>query len=396
LRPQDRLIIEPITESRLREFDVLIRSPGISPYRQAIKAAVSNGVQVTTASNLWFAANPDAKTICVTGTKGKSTTSALIAHIMGRRGKNVCLAGNIGLPLLDCEPAGVDWWVIELSSYQIADLEAAPDIAVILNFSPEHLDWHGDESTYRRDKLRLADLVTTGKIVANALDEGLSGYLAGRGNVTWFGLDNQLHVSRNQVHDSSDTLPVTIPAGMLGAHNRLNIAAALATVKLAGLDVIEAARTVGSFESLPHRLQGLGDLEGVNYVNDSIATTPVATLAALEALHDRRVVLIVGGFDRGLDWSKYAERFKDWPPHAVIGIPANGPQITYCLQEAGVKPLAGIHIAADLQSAVALAKTITETGDTLLLSPGAPSFPAFSDFRERGDVFARLCGFSSP
>ncbi len=162
LRPGDCLVHEALNAARLQSFDMLIRSPGISIYRQPLRAALDAGVRITTASNLWFAAHPSAQTICITGTKGKSTTSALVAHLLQSCGCQVRLAGNIGLPLLACDDQGVDWWVIELSSYQIADLEAAPTIAVILNFSPEHLDWHGSESVYRRDKLRLADLARQG------------------------------------------------------------------------------------------------------------------------------------------------------------------------------------------------------------------------------------------
>lgn len=392
LRAKDRLIIEPITERRLLEFDVLIRSPGISPHRQPMKAALSAGVKVTTPSTLWFSAYPDARTICVTGTKGKSTTSSLIAHMLTACGEKVQLAGNIGLPLLACKPDAVDWWVIELSSYQIADLQAEPDISLILNFSAEHLDWHGDENTYRRDKLHLAELTRNGRIIANALDGSLREHLQAFGNVTWFGMPEQLHVSGQQILDHSSVLPVSMPAGLIGAHNYLNVTAALAAVRAAGVDVNQAARTVSGFEPLPHRLQDLGVRAEVNYVNDSIATTPIATLAALEALKGRRLILIVGGFDRGLDWSRHMERFSQWLPHAVIGIPGNGPQITSCLRAAGLAPPAGIHDAGDLQAAVELAETMTKPGDTVLLSPGAPSFPHFTDFRERGEVFARLCG----
>ena len=154
----DRVICGPLSRVALEGYDLLIRSPGISPYRQSLQHAKSAGVEITTPSNLWFAAHPQEKTICVTGTKGKSTTSTLIAHALQSCGHRVRLAGNIGLPLLSCEDRNVDWWVIELSSYQLTDLMAAPTVAVILNLTAEHLDWHGGEQAYRRDKLRLAEL----------------------------------------------------------------------------------------------------------------------------------------------------------------------------------------------------------------------------------------------
>ena len=178
---RDTLVIEPFTAAHLGRFDVLVRSPGISPYREALQQAFAAGARGTTPSNLWFAAHPNARTICVTGTKGKSTTSALLAHLLRFNGNTVRLAGNIGLPLLASEDQGVDWWVIELSSYQIADLEAEPTIAVILNLSPEHLDWHGNEEIYFRDKLRLASLARNGRLIANASDVRLEPFVPGPG-----------------------------------------------------------------------------------------------------------------------------------------------------------------------------------------------------------------------
>ena len=190
----DQILVEPFGSLRLCTFDVLVRSPGISPYREPLQAARAAGVRITSASNLWFAAHPDARTICITGTKGKSTTAALVAHMLQSCGREVRLAGNIGLPLLQCDDQGVDWWVIELSSYQIADLEATPTIAAFLNLSPEHLDWHGSEEHYRRDKLRLAALTEGGQIIVNAADAGLARYFQDAPNVAWFNRANGVHL----------------------------------------------------------------------------------------------------------------------------------------------------------------------------------------------------------
>jgi len=393
LRARDELLVAPLSSSRLQSFDVLVRSPGVSIYREPLRSARQAGVRITTPSNLWFASHPDARTICVTGTKGKSTTAALMAHMLKAGGDRVQLAGNIGLPLLACGDEGVDWWVIELSSYQIADLEAAPTIAVFLNFSPEHLDWHGGERAYWQDKVRLAELAKQGRLVVNAADIELAGHFATASNLTWFNSFAGIHVVGGQVFDRNALLPVTVPSGLPGRHNLLNIAAALATVAEAGRDVQRAAEAVSSFRSLPHRLQVLGQRDRVSYVNDSIASTPFATVAALEALGDRPMLLILGGFDRGLDWSRFAKCFADASPKAVIGIPASGPRIIGMLERHGISPVGGFHEAADLKSAVALAQSLATGGDTVLLSPGSPSFPEFADYRDRGNTFARLCGF---
>ena len=393
IQPGDRLLVEPLSTERLRSFDVLVRSPGISPYREPLRAALAAGVRMTTPSNLWFAAHPDARTICITGTKGKSTTSALMAHLLQSCGHKVKLAGNIGLPLLACDEQDVDWWVVELSSYQIADLEAKPTIAVILNFSPEHLDWHGSEAVYRQDKFRLAALAGRQPLILNASDRELSAHFAAAANVTWFNSSTGVHVVGKSLFEDDTALPVNMPPGLPGLHNLVNAAAALTAARSAGLDLRQAAGAIADFKSLPHRLQVLGQSNAVTFINDSIASTPVATVAALESLGDRPVILIVGGLDRGLDWSRYASAFLDRPPKALIGVPANGPRIMETLRQEGLSPDRGFHEAADLQAAVALAKELAVAGDTVLLSPGAPSFPHFADFRDRGQAFARLCGF---
>ena len=390
---RDALIIEPFSASRLLSFNVLVRSPGISPYREALQAALAAGVRCTTPSSLWFAAHPDARTICVTGTKGKSTTSALLAHLLRFNGHAVTLAGNIGLPMLACDDRGVEWWVIELSSYQIADLEAAPTLAVILNLSPEHLDWHGSEEVYFRDKLRLARLAAAGRVIANASDAKLAARLADAAGITWFENAAGVHTVGKQLFYQGQVLPVSMPKSMPGRHNLLNAAAALTAVLAAGSDVHHAALGISSFISLPHRLQVLGERDGITFVNDSIATTPVATVAALDALQEQSVILLVGGFDRGLDWAPYLAAFNRAVPKAVISLPGNGPRIIETLRRAQLAPPSGFHDAPDLNTAIALARHLACAGDTVLLSPGAPSFPQFSDFRDRGQTFARLCGF---
>jgi UDP-N-acetylmuramoylalanine--D-glutamate ligase len=393
LLDEDQLLIGPLSGLRLDQYDLLIRSPGISPYRKSIQQAKSAGVEITSPSNLWFASHPDAKTICVTGTKGKSTTSALIAHALASCGYRVRLAGNIGLPLLACEDRNVDWWVIELSSYQLVDLEAAPTASVILNLSADHLDWHGGEQAYRQDKLRLATLAAGSILVANAADEVLKIALSDLPDVTWFNTPAGIHAEGSSILDGPSVLPVALPEGLPGRHSLANTAAALTVFRAIGADIDTAIRAISSFRSLPHRLQLVGEQSGVRYINDSISSSPVATAAALEALAGHSVTLIVGGLDRGLDWIPYMHAFKKWLPKAVIAIPENGTRILDTMRSANLQPAAGLYQAADLADAVRLAQKLTLAGETVLLSPGAPSFPQFKDYRDRGRKFAQLCGF---
>jgi UDP-N-acetylmuramoylalanine--D-glutamate ligase len=393
LTTHDRLVTAPLDGAFLRDFELLIRSPGVSLYRPELQLAAAAGVRITSPSNLWFAVHPGAKTICITGTKGKSTTSALLAHVLRASGQRVQLAGNIGLPLLDCPDRHRDWWVIELSSHQTADLEARPTISVILNLSPEHLDWHGSEEIYLEDKLRLAGLAGNAPLIVNAADAVLSARFEGRGGITWFNEPQGLRVSGDGIVDGERALPLIMPSALPGRHNLSNAAAVLAVSKLIGLELDAAARAVKGFRGLPHRLQPAGELGGVRYINDSISSTPVATAAALESLHGHDVTLIIGGLDRGLDWTPYTKVFADHAPRAVIAIPDNGPAIVEVLKQAGIAPDMGLHSTDGLDAAVALAGQLTRPGGVVLLSPGAPSFPQFSDFRDRGRQFTRLCGF---
>jgi UDP-N-acetylmuramoylalanine--D-glutamate ligase len=351
------------------------------------------GVEITTPSNLWFAAHPGEKTICITGTKGKSTTSALIAHALRSCGYRVSLAGNIGRPLLSCNDKDVDWWVIELSSFQLTDLEAKPAVAVMLNLSEDHLDWHGSERVYRRDKLRLAELAGDSPVIANAADPVLVDALSVCTDITWFNSVRGIHVEGSSILDGESVLPVSVPAELPGAHNLANISAALAVVKVIGADVLRAARGIDSFQSLPHRLQFVGERDGVRFVNDSIASSPVATAAALEALSGLPLTLIIGGLDRGLDWTPYMKAFESAMPQAIIAIPDNGPRIIETLHNAGLHAELGYHLAASLAEAVKLAEKVTLSGGVVLLSPGAPSFGQFVDYSDRGRQFTRFCGF---
>ena len=393
LGEKDRLITGPLSRARLEQFDLLVRSPGISPYRPSVQAAMQAGVEITTASNLWFSAHPGEKTICVSGTKGKSTTSALIAHALRSCAYRVSLAGNIGRPLLSCSDKNVDWWVIELSSFQLTDLDTKPSVAVMLNLSEDHLDWHGNERVYQRDKLRLVELAGDSPVIANAADPVLVDALSARTDIIWFNSTSGMHVEGSSVLDGEEVLPLRVPEELPGAHNLANIAAALAVLKVIGADVLRAARGIDSFQSLPHRLQLVGERDGVRFVNDSIASSPVATAAALEALSTRPVTLIIGGLDRGLDWAPYIKAFKSGMPQAIIAIPDNGPRIVETLQNSGLHAERGFHEVADLAVAVELAEKLTVSGGVVLLSPGAPSFGQFADYRDRGRKFARYCGF---
>jgi UDP-N-acetylmuramoyl-L-alanine---L-glutamate ligase len=380
----------------LAQFEIVIKSPGISPYKSPAPEAAQAGVRFTSGTALWFAEHPQARTICVTGTKGKSTVAALIAHILRKSGLRIALAGNIGLPLLDLvdvggpgqEPAP-DWWVIELSSFQARDFSGAPTVAVINNLYEEHLDWHGTRERYVADKLAIA--ARAARIVVNAQPELLAA-AASHAQPGTFGSPAGWHVADDAILCGVDRVLRLADLPLRGQHNALNVCAALAAIDAAGLDAPLLAAHVATFKPLPHRLQPLGAHDGIEYINDSIATTPYATIEALHSLSGRAATVLVGGFDRGVKWTAFVDYVGRHPPHAIVTMGANGMAIAAALQDIQA-PRFVLASGASLSEAVARATALTPAGGTILLSPGAPSFDQFRDYAERGREFARLCGF---
>jgi UDP-N-acetylmuramoylalanine--D-glutamate ligase len=392
----------------LDRCDAIIKSPGVSPYRPPLAEHPDWVAKSVSGTALWLAEPGRAPVIAVTGTKGKSTSSALIAHLLRSAGCRVGLAGNIGLPLLEVlrpefEP---DYWVIELSSFQTAALGRAPEIAVLLNLYPEHLDWHGSVARYYADKLRLfgshgtrpshAIAIATSAFAADAdavvALSALERSLRAEGLVPErFGGSDGWHPDGDAIVNPDGRRIDRAGLPLPGRHNALNLCAALTVLERLDVDVDRALGGLGTFRALPHRLQELGERDRRRYVNDSIATTPHASLAALAHYRAGPTVLIAGGHDRGLDWSEFAAALAAAPIHAVIATGANGERIAALL--AAAAPAQSCCYVADFDAAVAAAVAATPEGGVVLLSPGAPSFGAFRDYVERGRRFAQLTGF---
>lgn len=391
------------TAGRLSAFDVVVKSPGISPYKPEAIIAATHGTRFIGGTALWFAehAGDDglvANTVCVTGTKGKSTTTSLLARLLRAGGHRTGLAGNIGLPLLEVlgpQPAP-EFWAIELSSYQTRDVAhsgARPEVAVVLNIFPEHLDWHGGHQRYVEDKLAL---LTEGRpriAVLNAADPFLSALELPHSEVRWFNRADGWHLREDDLYRGDTFVLDTSPAPLPGRHNRGNLCAVLAAIEALGIDALPLAKAVFDFRPLPNRLQTLGERDGVVYINDSISTTPHATLAALDVFRARDVAVLVGGHDRGLPWEDFAEEVAKHPPRAIVTMGANGPRIHDLLAPLAAKGAFHLVAAHDLADAVAQARSLLAGGGVILLSPGAPSFGAYKDYVARGRHFAELGGF---
>jgi UDP-N-acetylmuramoylalanine--D-glutamate ligase len=340
--------------SLLDGIDVLVKSPGVPGDRPLVAAARERGIPVWSEVELgyrWLAPT-GTKFVGVTGTNGKSTTTALLGAIFEAAGRDVAVAGNIGVALTSVERA--EWVVCELSSFQLEDVhELACDVAVLLNLEPDHLDRYASFDEYRDAKLRIFERARA-KVVPRGL--GLEG-----------------------IEFSADD-PLPAEPLIRGAHNRENAAAATAAARAAGIDDAAIADALRTFPGIPHRLELVAERDGVRYVNDSKATNVAAALRGLAAYAEEPVHLILGGSPKGEDFAPLAAAIGP-NVRSVHLIGAEGPRMGEVVPG---------DVDGTLDAAVAHAESHAEPGDVILLSPACASYDQFANFEERGDAFRRL------
>lgn len=375
----------------LAACDVIVRSPGVSMYRDELRALRARGVLVTTATALWLAEVGGTGVIGVTGTKGKSTTAALIAHLARAAGRSVELAGNIGAPALDLlDRPGAELTVVELSSYQIADLETGPEVAVVTNLHREHLNWHGSEERYHADKLRLLGLPGVRASVLNGRDERLLRAAGGAVGVRLFGVPQGWDVTTEGIAFVGDLVVRTDELPLRGTHNALNLCAALTAIEAMGIPRPTLPEALADVAALPHRLEIVREEDGVTWVDDSISTTPESTLAALASFPESEIVLLGGGQDREQDYASLGRALAERGA-VVLGLPDTGARLLAAAREAGAAE-ATLVAVADMKDAVARARGLARAGTTVLLSPAAPSYNAYENFEERAADFRAALG----
>lgn len=375
----------------LDAFDVLLKSPGISSYRPEIEAAIASGCTLTSGTQLWFDAHADKKIVAVTGTKGKSTTASLLAHLLEQGGIHTRLIGNIGEPALaqmEVVPEP-EVWIVELSSYQTRELNAHPTAAILLNLYPEHTDWHLSIENYYRDKTRFISEMTRGTAILNAEDRNTAAILSPPPYHRYFNSPDSIHLSKAYLMDDQTKLSAIKDIPLRGTHNLKNLGAVLTAIKTLGYPILPLLPGLDSFSGLPHRLHPLGKKQGIDYIDDSISTTPHSTLAALKAYNQQPVTLLVGGYDRDLDWSAFTDQVKNTSLKTLITMPDNGHKIADSARNAGLK--VNLIETDSLEDAVVAARQHTPKGGVIILSPGAPSYGRFKNYKERGDRFAALC-----
>jgi UDP-N-acetylmuramoylalanine--D-glutamate ligase len=387
-------------ERDFREADLVIVNPAVPPTSAFLQAAQASGVPVSTEINL-FVERCRARTVGVTGSVGKSTVTAMIGQVVEeateRRSdgatkgcaprpiRKVWVGGNIGRSLLHdlAEIGGDDVVVLELSSFQLERtplVSWSPNVAVITNITPNHLDWHGDLDAYQAAKLnllRFQDAARDAAVVQDLpnLREAVDA------PAWWYRLEGDVPVARRE----SDAVRwENLTLGVPGRHNRENAAAALTAAHALGIPAEVATAALGAFRALPHRLQLVAECEGVAYFDDSKSTTPEAALTALAAF-DAPLLVILGGYDKGSDLRPLAENVARRAKFAAC-IGTTGPRLLDAVRAAG----GAAELYPDLTLAVGACRERSVAGDTVLLSPACASWDQFADYRVRGEQFARL------
>ena len=376
--------------------DVVVKSPGISRYRPEVERLERAGVPVRGGLGLWLedvAVHPDAleKVTCITGTKGKSTTTAIAGHLLTRMGYDARVGGNIGQPPWEpsAGPAPA-FWVIETSSYQVPDLTSGPPVVAVTSLSPDHLDWHGSLERYYADKLSLCTKRGVRVCMADAHNAALHEQAAALGP----------HVQWVDAHDGAFGESWAPARRLPGAHNPPNAAIARAVLMALGVaeadDDTQMAAAAEGFAGLPSRCRSLGHIGAVEFIDDSLSTNVLPAQAALEAYSDRPVALLVGGHDRGLDYTPLGQAVaRRLLPILVVTLPDNGPRIGRAIRDV-VGPGVDVVDAADLDEGVATASRWAREGGVVLLSPAAPSFGRYADYRARARAFADAAAKCGP
>jgi len=376
----------------LDNYDVLVRSPGIHPKEIVAKNSLSILSKVTSNTNEFFKICPTNHILGVTGTKGKGTTTSLIAKLLEADNKTVHVGGNIGTPPLDLLNQNIqenDWVVLELGNTQLIDLQYSPHIAVCLMVVPEHLDWHTNVQEYYDAKKNICSHQTSDDKVIYFGQNNASKQIAqtSKGTRIPYFQKPGARVEDNEIiiKENDPICPVSAIA-LKGKHNQQNVCAALSAV----WDLLEQKQHITSvlehYRGLPHRLEVVKEIGGVTYVDDSFGTTPETAIVAMEAYSEPKI-LILGGSDKGADYTELAKAVKQNNVKQVVLIGAMASKIQQCLDAIDFKHYT---FGGDsMPEIIATCKNYAAEGDVVLLSTGCASFGMFKNYEDRGEQFSQ-------
>jgi UDP-N-acetylmuramoylalanine--D-glutamate ligase len=378
--------------SKQSDYDLAIKSPGVHPSLVTIP--------YTTATNIFFS-NYKGKTIGVTGTKGKSTTSTLIYEMLKEAKKDVYLGGNIGEPAINFlgKLNDASWTVLELSSFQLQDIKRSPNIAVVLMIASEHLDYHKDIEQYVQAKRNIlkfqtqddfailnrdypttneSDIYTQGKVFYVSRERET--------DEACFAFDGKIKV-RVQAEDKK--IVKTSDIKLLGRHNIENACAAVMAAQLAGVSIEAIALVLRTFPGLPDRLEYIGEKRGILFYNDSLSTIPEASIEAMETFPDKVETLIAGGHERGIDYTELGKYLAKSSVKTLILFQPSGERLWKAVVEAGGDKQIKKYDATSMHEAIIYASDETSNGKICLLSPASASFGIFKNYKDRANQFKK-------
>jgi UDP-N-acetylmuramoylalanine--D-glutamate ligase len=398
----------------LNDTDVLCISGGVPLTLPIVQEAFKRNIPVSNDSQIFMEVVP-CKTIGITGSAGKTTTTTLVGEmakkdrgpstmdnkIVNRPSSMVYIGGNIGDPLINYvdDMQEDDLAILELSSFQLEQMTISPNIAAVLNITPNHLDRHGTMEKYTNAKARILDFQSEDDIAILSRDDQGAWNLKDKvsGKVLAFSL-RELDAELNGTYLKDDMLNLrdgTIVKPLIhrgkiqlrGDHNVSNVLAAFAIGHAAGFEMESMIKAVEEFRGVPHRLEFVRELNGARWYNDSIATAPERSMAAIHAFEEP-IVLMLGGRDKDLPWNEIAKLIHQRVDHLVVFGEA-GEMIQKAVTGIGGERRVDIHRARNLQEAVLQAAEVADAGDVVLLSPGGTSFDEFVDFAARGEAFRK-------
>ncbi len=417
----------------LQHFDIIFKTPGIPLSTNHIQAAMKKGVKISSNLQLFFdiieafkQENKDKVikitdhssqirqpiTIGVTGTKGKSTTAAVIHHVLAHNGLQTLLIGNIGQPALDLvsKIRSKTKLVIELSSHQLDQLQTSPDIAVVQEVTSEHLDYYPDTQAYIDSKKSITRYQKVNQYVIYDPQWQKTQEIANlsRGRHLHFNLNK---TSNNDIlvyikdgyltfRDSNKSYQIIavndIP--LLGKHNVNNVAPAIIVARMLNIKTDRIRQALTTFQPLPHRLEKVAIKDKTLYVNDSLSTTPDAAISALSCFADQPIILLAGGHERQQDFSPLAEKIIDSKVKALVLFTTNGPRLWQAIkdkqQELGSNRELPHKVVSSMPEAMQFVKQYQQPGDVVLLSPAAASFGLFKNYADRGNQFKNWLNLS--
>lgn len=381
----------------LNEFDLIFRTPGIPYLSPEIQSVIKAGVEVSSQTKLFFELCP-CPIIGVTGTKGKGTTSTLIYEILKKAEKKVYLGGNIGnAPIEFLSKLTTDCIVVlELSSFQLQDLKKSPHIGVILNIASDHLDKHVNHDEYVQAKTSIvsrqtkkdfavinADYLTSIEFASMTFAQvywfsryksvDLGAWVKNKNEIVWSDLDGD-----QKIIDIKDIL-------LRGEHNLENICASVTAVRLVGVDIDLITSVIKSFKGLEHRLELVGEVDGVKFYNDSFSTNPDTAIAAIKSFSEP-IILIAGGSEKNADYKELGQAIDRSNVKTLILIGETGPRIKSEIRNINIEIISECQ---NIEEVVKLAKEKAKPGDVVLLSPASASFGWFANYKERGKLFKK-------